>query len=200
MYSALLARPYDINEETLKGWWDSVVYYLEQIVTGAWVKAIAATITAFFLEYLHGDVSVLYIYIGFALVDIILGRFAAKRLGVYDTRKIKYWARKQSTHLFLLIMVGLLSHATLRTSGYDLAAVNWFLLFLTYVEAASIEDKLKILGWPVHPLIHKIFGAMRKKASRDFSVLLNDPDICDELERALSKKRANNSNNSKDLQ
>lgn len=188
MYRSPLTRPYNESTDTFKNWRDSIVYYLDQVFAGAWIKAAAATVTAIFLDFLHGDPDVLCIYLGFSLLDLILGRFTAKRLGLYDARKIMYWVKKQFTHFFLLAIVGLISHATLRTSGISFAAINWFLLILIYVEAASIEDKISLLGWPVHPIIHKLFGAMRRKAAHDFSVLLDNPSVREEIEQALCER------------
>lgn len=176
--------------EYFAGVWGSSMYYLEQLAEGAWLKAIFATLTAFFIEYLHGDVQVLYIYLGMSAADLHFGRKLAKRLGTYDPRKMKYWLRKQMTHFMLVLIAGALAHQAFRTEGFDFSVVNWVLMFLTYVEAASIEDKLKTLGYPIHPVIHRVFALMRRKAVHDFSKLIDDPELREELEKALESKRS----------
>lgn len=173
------------HEETFVEMWNSCMYYIEQILEGAWLKTVLTTLSLWFLEFLHGDLHVLYIYLGVSFVDLFLGRKLAKKLGLYDRRKMKFWARKQFTHFTLVVLFGMVGHATFRTSGYDASIANWILLFLTYVEAASIEEKLNDLGYPVHPLLHKLFRIMRKKTVYDFSRLVDDPETREELEKAL---------------
>lgn len=165
------------------------MHHLEQIFEGAWIKIILASGTAFVFDFLQMDLAVLYIYLSLTAVDLVLGRSLAIQMGVYDPRKFKFWVRKQFTHFLLVLMVGAISYSTTQTSGWSIPAVNWFLLFLSYVESASIEDKIKALGWPVHPVVHKIFCIMRKKVTRDFSALINDPETRAELEQALRDRQ-----------
>lgn len=168
--------------------WNSFVHYSEQIFTGIHLKLVAVYASTFLLDFLHIDLQILYVYAIFCFFDLFFGRMVAIKLHNYDPRRLGFWVRKQSSHLFYIFMFGLLTHVMGIAPEWRYSPVNLFIFVLVWAEAASIDDKIKILGWPVHPVVHWFFGKIRKKSFYDFSKLVDDPDSRCELERLLKEK------------
>lgn len=174
--------------ESLESLRDSTVYYAGQLMFGYYAKMVIAAVATFFTEVLYGDVNVFGIYILFASADLVLGVLKSRVYGTFDPKYLFHWMRKFLTYMALVVITGLLCHAFFRTSGVIIYAVNWGLFCCCLTEAASIINNLRSLGCPIHPVLEKIMGVLRRRVAAHISVELNDPEVRRHVEAALNGK------------
>lgn len=168
--------------------WVSVVYYMEQLMHGAWLKACIATIAAIFTNIMFGDVEVLGVYMAFALLDLVLGMLRAVVYGDFEFRYLWRFARKLATFAVVVTVIGFLAYAFFRVSGVLIYAVNWTLFFCTVVEAGSIISNLKLLGCPIPAVVDLFLSVIRKQAARNLAKYVDHPEMQAAFEEALSSK------------
>ena len=167
----------------------SVGYTLEQLMHGITLKTILATMLTFFTDTLYGNVTVLNIYLLVVFIDLFLGIVRAKIYGGFKPQYMFRWFRKLATHLFVVVLFGLLSSSMFHTMGITFSIVNWMLFCCTLTESASIVCHLQRLGCPIPIAIDKILSMLRKRAAQHLTSGINDPALRKEIEVALGEQR-----------
>lgn len=158
----------------------------DQIAAGIWLKAAIALIATVFTDFMFGKVIVFYIYVALACTDFALGYAHARAIGTYDPRRVKYWVRKVLYHGFVVVLCGALAQSAKQTFDITLGVVNFLLFMFSVNEAASIYDKLKIIGMKPIPLIDVLFTLMRRKSVNFLVTAFNDPEAKSLVEKALN--------------
>lgn len=172
-----------------------MTYYTEQLLYGAWAKALFAGVAVFFVEFLKGDIAVFNIYVIFIFFDLVLGITRAKMYGTYRPRLVCNWMKKVCTHLLIIFLFGLVCNSLFLTSGFVVPAVNWLLFCLTITECASILDHLRRMGLPIPPIIDATLQVLRRQASDKITLGIQDEGLRKQVEDALSNidnKKGNN--------
>lgn len=164
---------------------NSIMYYLDQLVSGAYFKMLAATIAVFFTEILHGNTTVFHIYMTLATIDLFLGICKSKTHNTYNPKYISHWIRKICTHLMVVFVLGMMCHSLFHTVGMTFSGVNWLLFCCTITEGASIVHNLRVLGCPTPPILDKIMLIIRKRAAFHIVGDVRDPHLLKEVEKVL---------------
>lgn len=167
-------------------WRDHFMEQKEQLLFGFPVKAALATALTVFVEFFGGNVTVLYIYIFFALADLLMGVFVSAVYGNFDPRRLGYWFRKMAGQAFFALGVGLCCQAYYQTSDTRFFITNWIIFLYIVVDFISVTHKLDKLGVPVGPWVKIFLMIARKKVATDISGLLKDPSARAEIEKALA--------------
>lgn len=144
---------------------ESMAHYLGQLVAGAWLKGLVATLVTIYIEMFRGDIVILNVYFMFAAVDLFLGTWYALRVRSWSPRYLLYWVRKLLTYVGLVSVFGGLCMTITLTTGSSLGLVNWLLLCCIITEFGSILKNIKRLGLPLPPLFEVILRLVRRRAS-----------------------------------
>lgn len=168
---------------------NNIQYYLEQLMFGMGFKAIISAILLFFTDFLYGDTVVLGIYFAVVAIDLALGLARACLYGVFRYKILLHWVYKVFTHIFLVVLLGLVCHSMHNTVGLILPVVNWLLLCCTITETVSIIYNLKRLGCPVPAIVDKVLTVIRKNAARKIASAMDAPGLQGDIENILSERR-----------
>lgn len=168
-------------------WWEQFIAYKDQFMFGIHIKAFFAFLLTIFIDIIGGNAVVLFLYGMFATLNLLLGMFAAGVYNEFDTRRVGYWFRKIVGQLLVVFLIGVFFHMIYQTSGVAFYLTNWLLIIYSIVDLGSIVDKLDRLGVPVHPVVLMFLRLIRRKVAIDVSNLLQDPEVREHIERALSE-------------
>lgn len=157
-----------------------VVYYGERILTGFTVKAMLATLPALFTSYLTGDWYIFELWFVMNVADLFLGVIIALKtkdevtgLSKFSRRRLYSWVVKTLTHMLTIILVGLVTVAFSRISGYTVPVIDWFMFILLLTEIASVLNSASKLGLPIHPVAKSLVERLRRKSERKIEQLTN---------------------------
>ena len=167
---------------------NNIQYYLEQLMFGMGLKSIIAAVLLFFTEFLYGNTVVLSIYFVMVAIDLILGLTRACLYGAFQYKILLHWMYKVITHVFLVVVLGLLCTSMYHTTGLTFSIVNWLLFCCTITETVSIIYNLKRLGCPVPFFMDKVMVLLRKKAAKHITTVLDAPDLKQDIEDMLNGK------------
>lgn len=137
---------------------------LEQILHGFYIKFAASVPLAWLTSAMGVQTSVLVIYLIFMGVDLILGAASAYQRNIYDVRRVRFWFFKLGTHLLILLVFGLVGKVINDTFGFSTGLTGALLFMIIITEAASVVDKLTMLGAPVPPFVKSLLSVLRKNA------------------------------------
>jgi phage-related holin len=153
-----------------------VKYYISQVVLGIYWKGTLGAAILFFTDFLHGDLTVLQIYLIIFAVDLALGSFRAYKEKRFEKRKLYRWPLKFLTHMSSVVLVGTLGVMLMLVSGSEasLVLINWYILLLTLTESSSVLNNAVLLGLPVPEVEQKLVFKMRKKAYKRIDELAGD--------------------------
>lgn len=164
----------------------SVLSFMEQLFYMTHIKTGLAFIAAAFTHWFFGNVIVLYLYLGFVTFDLLVG--IVFYTVIKQFRQIKLWSffGKLLGCFLSIVILGGLAHALFQVTGLTIGVVNWLLFIFIIVEAASITEKLHVIGVFNHyPVVTRIIKLFRKYTAKKLCDLFESPEMAEEIEQAL---------------
>lgn len=159
---------------------NEIGYYCERILTGFTIKAVLATLPTLFAAYLTGDWYIFELWFIMNAIDLALGITLALKTrdpktgrNRFSRRRVYSWVVKTLTHMLTIILVGLVTVAFSRVSGYSVPVIDWFMFILLLTEIASVLDSAGKLGLPIHPVAKSLVDRLRRKSEKKIEQLTN---------------------------
>lgn len=151
------------------------------------VTAILATIFTALMEYTGGEAEAFIVWCLFSALDLIFGVGLALMRGNFDSRKLGHWTLRIGSQLLVIIMFAGILHMFKFAAGVELVFANWLLFFFALMDFSSVVDKLALLGLMPKPALVLVVS-LRRRSSKLFSAMIDDPRLQKELEHALRNR------------
>lgn len=148
------------------------------------MTVVPATLLTSLQTYTGGHLEAFITWCILSAGDLVFGVILAIVQHKFCARKLYHWAGRVLVQLLSVFIFAAVLRMFTLAAGVELFFANWLLFFFALMDATSILNKLLVLGFMPKPA-YVILKMLRRRSSRVFATLMDDPDMARELERSL---------------
>lgn len=153
----------------------------------AMTTPVLATLFASLLAYTGSSGEAFILWVCISTLDMIFGVVVSIVHSSFCAKKLYNWVFKIFIQLLTIVVFAAVLRMFAIASGVNVFIASWLLLFFGLMDVSSILDKFLQLGYLPKPA-SILLGFLRRRSSKVFAAMVNDPRLEREMREALGEK------------